>query len=146
MAVPSNINFRDLNQVLELHQVTSSPATDTELSVWGRFYASFESAANFVVFNAYALDQATNNDWRYWYFVYAGDTWIITAFKELFGGKLLDFTVSSTASFSGSVLSNLDTYASDVLAAAGGVAVGGYYRAGAGHERADIGSVTSRLS
>jgi len=44
------------------------------------------------------------------------------------------------------LLGDLDTYDSDANAAIGGVAVGGFYIAAAGHDRSPTGDITTRLS
>lgn len=146
MAVPSQIKFRDLNQWIELHRVVSSPASDTTTMIWGRIYPTSSSRADLVIHNGWALDLFTNTDWQLWYIVYAGYTWLFSIFDIIDGGKLLQIELQTTSSLSTPSLSELDTYDSDTLAAAGGVAVGGAYIAGPEHDRADVGGVTTRLS
>lgn len=146
MAVPSLIDFRDLNQWLELHQVVSSPASNTQINVWGRVYPTSETRADFVIHNGFAFDQFTNDDWQLWYFVYAGHNWRIAQFDIVDGHRLVMLECVTTSSLDGSGLSDLDWYPSDSDAAIGGVAVGEQYIADIGHERADYGGITTRIS
>ena len=146
MAVPSLISFRDLNQQLNMHRVVSSPASDTPTPVFGRVYPTSATHAEIVIHNCWAFDQFSNNDWRLWYFLYAGDTWTVQQFDIVDGGLLVVLEVSTiTTSGSGTSLDDLLTYDSDSDAAADGLAIGDFYIAGPGHDRADIGSITSRL-
>jgi len=143
MAVPSLIDFRDLNQYLEVHRVVVSPPSDTTTQVWGRVYPTSSTQADIVIHNGWAFDQFANDDWQQWYFDYAGHIWYVEQFDIIDGGRLVQLEVSTTAP-SGS--SSYNTYNDDAAAAAGGVSVGGIYIAGSGHERADIGGLTTRLS
>lgn len=145
MAVPSNIDFRDLNEMIEMHRVVSSPSSDTETDVWGRVFMSSDTAADLVIHDGWGFDLFTTNDWQLWYIDFAGYQWLFSSFELIHGTKLIKIRLETTSSLSTPSLSSLDTYDSDDLAAAGGVAVNGWYRAGSGHDRADFGSVTSRL-
>lgn len=146
MAVPSQIQFRDLNQWIELHRVVSSPSSNTTTMLWGRVYPTSDSQADLVIHNGWGLDLFTNTDWQLWYIVYLGYTWLFSIVDIIDGGKLLQIELSTTSSLSTPSLSDLDTYDSDTDAASGGVAVGGFYLAGSEHDRADVGGVTTRLS
>ena len=146
MAVPSQIQFRDLNQWIEMHRVVASPSSDTTTNVWGRVYPTSDSQADLVIHNGWALDLFTNTDWQLWYIVYAGYICFFSIFDIIDGGKLVQIELNTTGSSGPSSPSSWDTYDSDTLAAAGGVAVGGFYIAGDEHDRADTGGVTTRLS
>lgn len=153
MAVVGRIHFRDLNRELELHKVVVSPASDTQVTVWGKVIAYPDLTywtAESLGFVILLPDDLQDGDWQEWYFVYAGLTyyfhqfWIID--DEHTTGQFV-FIEGRSPSFSTVqiALSDLGEYDSDADAAADGLAVGDYYRAGSAHDRADYGSITSRL-
>lgn len=147
MAVPSKIDHRDLNQWLEMHRVVTTPPSDTLTMVWGRVYVSSDTVADLAIHNGWGLDLFTNTDWRLWYIVYAGLTWYFSSFDIINGGKLLAVELSTVPPvvFGPPSSSEFGIYNSDALAAAGGVSLGGFYIAGTGHDRADVGGLTTRL-
>lgn len=153
MAITGHIHFRDLRRLLELHQVTTSPAADTAVDVWAKIiaYPSLTywtaSSVGIVILLPDGFEDA---EWREWYFVYGGlnyylfQYWIIE--DEHTSGQFV-FIEGRSPSFSSVqiALSDLETYDSDAAAAAAGLSVGDFYRAGSGHDRADFGSITSVL-
>lgn len=80
MAVPSTVHFRDLNQYLELHQVVSSPSSDTAIDVWGKVYSQGDTV-DFVFHHGFGFDVFANDDWRSWYFIYSGRTYLFDSFQ-----------------------------------------------------------------
>lgn len=146
MSALTSYSFRDLSDYVELHQVSSSPASDTPIDVWAKVVPSSTSVINVVIHNGFGFDQLGNDDWRLWYFVWAGFNWVFSMFYPHPGGRLVTIECRSTNSLDTSGLSDLDTFNNDDDAATAGVAVGGFYVAGSEHERASTGSVTSRLS
>lgn len=145
MAVPSSISFRDLNQWVEMHRVVSAPPSDTTTMLWGRIYPTSSTRADLVLHNGWDLDLFTNADWQLWYIVYAGLTWYFSIFDIIDGDRLLQIELRSTSSFGPPSASAFGIYNSDALAAAAGVTLGNFYIAGSGHDRADFGSLTTRL-
>jgi hypothetical protein len=146
MAVPSSIDFRDLNQWIEMHRVVTSPASDATTNIWGRVYPTSDSQADLVIHNGWGFDLFTNTDWQLWYIVYLGYTWLFSIVDIIDGGKLVQIELQTTSSLSTPSLSELDFYNSDTLAASGGVAVGGFYKCDSEHDRGFYGAVTTRLS
>lgn len=153
MSVVGKIRFRDLSRELELHKVVVSPASDTTVTVWGRVYAYLPLTywtAESLGFVILVPDDLETGDWTEWYFVYAGLNYYFHQFDIIrddeteaqfvfIEARSPHFTTVQIA------LSDLDTYDSDVDAAAAGLAIGDFYVAGSGHDRASIGSVTQRL-
>lgn len=153
MAIVGNIHYRDLDTPLELHKVVVSPASDTSETVFGKViaYPSLTywtgSSVGFVL---HLPDDMESGDWSEWYIVYGGKNyyfyqyWIV---DDDYSTRQFVFVEGRSPSFSDTqiALGDLETYNSDALAAAAGLAVGDYYRAGLGHDRADAYSITSRI-
>ncbi len=153
MAVVGKIHFRDLDERLELHKVVVSPASDTTVEVWGKVYTYLPltywtaESAGFVIQTPTDLK---TGDWTEWYFVYAGLNYYFHQFSIIHDEDLcgqLVFIEGRSPHFSDTniALGDLETYDSDAAAAAAGLAVGDYYRAGLAHDRADAYSITSRI-
>ena len=153
MSIVGKIHFRDLNRLLPLHRVTLSPPSDEEEMVWAKVIAYpnltywTASSVGIVILLPEGFEES---DWREWYFVYGGlnyylfQYWIVN--DQDTNGQFI-FIEGRSPSFSSVqiALSDLPTFDSDADAAAGGLAVGDFYLAGSAHDRADVGSITSRL-
>lgn len=153
MSIVGKIHFRDLTQQLELHKVTTSPATDISSQIWGKVIAYPNltywtgSSVGFVILLPEDMEAG---EWSEWYIVYGGQNyyfyqyWIV--YDQDTKGQFV-FIEGRSPSFSTVqiALDDLLEFDSDADAAAAGLGVGKYYRAGAGHDRADYGSITSRL-
>lgn len=153
MAVVGKVHFRDLDERLELHKVTVSPPDDEQVEVWGKAYSYLPltywtaESLGFVILTPAELKTA---DWTEWYFVFAGLNYYFHQFSIIHDDELngqLVFIEGRSPHFSEVqiALTDLGTYNSDAAAAAAGLAVGDYYRAGFGHDRADAYSITSRI-
>ena len=152
MSIVGTIHFRDLRRELELHKVVISPASDTQVSVWGKIIAypnlTYWTSAS-VGFVILLPEDMEAGDWTEWYFVYGGQNyyfyqyWVIDD-EDTHGqfvfieGRSPNFSTAQIA------LDDIPTYASDAEAAAAGLAIGKTYKAAAGHDRADIGGYTTR--
>jgi len=147
--VTPNFTLSDLNRQVVLHKVVLSPASDTAVTVWCRIVAYPDltywtaSSLGFVI---RLPDDFLGGDWQEWYFVYGGlnyycfQFWVLNHSQFVFiEGRSPTFSTVQIA------LSDLNTFDSDALAAAAGLEIGDYYRAGSGHDRADYGSITTRL-
>lgn len=153
MAVVGKIHFRDLDERLELHKVVVSPASDTTVEVWGKVYTYLPLTywtAESVGFVIQTPTDLKTSDWTEWYFVYAGLNYYFHQFSIIHDDELcgqLVFIEGRSPHFSDTniALGDLETYDSDAAAAAAGLAVGDYYRAGLAHDRADAYSITSRI-
>lgn len=153
MAVFGKLHFRDLNRELSLHKVVLDPASDTEVTVWGKVIAypnlSYWTAES-LGFVILLPEDLQDGDWSEWYFEYAGQNYYFHQFwivdDEETTGQFV-FIEGRSPSFSTVqiALSDLLEFDNDAAAGAAGLAVGKYYRAGPGHDRADYGSITSRL-
>lgn len=136
-----------------MHKVVVSPSSDTQVTVWGKVIAY----PNLTYWTAESLgfvillpEDMETGDWTEWYFVYAGLTyyfhqfWIIDDDDST--GQFV-FIEGRSPSFSSVqiALSDLNTFDSDAAAAAAGLAVGDFYIASTLHDRADVGSITTRL-
>lgn len=153
MSIVGSIHFRDLTRQLELHKVVLSPASDTSINVWARVIAY----PNLTYWTASSIgivillpDDMEAGDWQEWYFVYGGlnyyffQYWVVHD-QDTHGQYVFIEGRSPTFSTVQIALSDLNTFNSDADAVAAGLEVGDYYRAGAGHDRADFGSITSVL-
>lgn len=153
MSIVGKIHFRDLTRELELHKVTLSPASDTQVAVWGKVIAypnlTYWTSASLGFVILLPEDMETG-DWPEWYFVYGGQNyyfyqyWIV--YDEDTHGQFV-FIEGRSPSFSTVqiALGDLNTFNSDAEAVAAGLGLGDFYRAGSQHDRADYGSITSVL-
>lgn len=153
MAVVGKIHFRDLNRELTLHKVVVSPASDTSVTVWGRVYAYLPLTywtAESLGFVIVLPEDLETGDWTEWYFEYAGLNYYFHQFDIIHdddtNGQFV-FIEGRSPHFSSVniALGDLDTFDSDADAAAAGLAVGDFYVAGDGHDRAVTGTITKRL-
>ena len=153
MSIVGKIHFRDLTRLLPLHRVTTSPATDTAENTWMKVIAYpnltywTASSLGFVFLLPPDMQAA---EWREWYIPYGGLNYYFYQFWEVYDEDtqgLFVFVEGRSPSFSNVqiALSDLPSYSSDAAAAAGGLAVGDFYVATEGHDRADVGSITKRL-
>ena len=153
MAIVGKVHFRDLDERLQLHKVVVSPASDTTVEVWGKVYAYLPltywtaESLGFVILTPSDLK---TGDWTEWYFTFAGLNYYFHQFSIIHDDDLngqMVFIEGRSPHFSDVqvALTDLETYNSDTEAAAAGLAVGDFYRAGSGHDRADYGSITSRI-
>lgn len=153
MAISGNIHYRDLNREIELHKVVVSPASDTSETVFAKIIAYPNltywtgSSIGIVI---HLPDDMEAGDWSEWYFVYGGinyyffQYWVVDDDNSV--GQFV-FIEGRSPHFSDVqiALGDVESFASDALAAAAGYAVGDTYKAAAGHDRADIGGYTTRL-
>lgn len=153
MAVVGKIHFRDLDERLELHKVVVSPASDTEVEVWGKVFAYLPLTywtAESLGFVIQTPSDLKTGDWTEWYFVYAGLNYYFHQFNVIHDDDLcgqLVFIEGRSPHFSmvQIALGDVESFISDAAAAAAGYAVGDTYKALAGHDRADTGGWTTRL-
>jgi len=153
MSIVGNIHFRDLTRQLEIHKVVLAPSSDTAVTFWGKVIAypnlTYWTASSVGIVILLPEDME-EGDWSEWYFVYGGKNYYFFQYWVVYDqdthGQFV-FIEGRSPSFSTVqiALSDLETYDSDADAAAAGLGVGDYYRAGSGHDRADFGSITTRL-
>lgn len=153
MAIAGHIHYRDLDVQLELHKVVVSPSSDTSETVAARIIAypnlTYWTASS-VGIVIHLPDDMEAGDWTEWYFVYGGINYYFFQYwiaHDEYSTRQFVFVEGRSPHFSDTqiALSDLETYASDAAAAAAGLAVGDYYRAALGHDRADAYSITSRI-
>jgi hypothetical protein len=150
-----SVHFRDLKRRVELHKVTISPPADEVENAWCYITAypnlTYWTAESLGFVILYRSEIEESPDFREWYFVYANKNyywhqfWIID--DEETTNKFV-FVEGRSPSFSTIQinLGELETFNSDDDALAAGYSVGDFYIAGAEHERASTGSITSVLA
>lgn len=147
-SIVSNIHFRDLNKQVSFFR-------PSETVVWAKIIAypalTYWTADSVGFVIRTPDDLLTSDDWATWWFVWGGTNyywyqyWIVR--DEMTSGQFVFVEGRSPSiTYTQISLSELEPYNSDDEAAAAGILVGKFYKAGPEHDRADTGSITSRLA
>lgn len=145
--IGQNIHFRDLRTLVDFYRPTLQ-------QTWGLIIAypplTYWTAGSIGIVIRIPDGFFEETEWQSWYFVYGGNNYYLYQYKVVVDENTTQQFVffegrSPSVSDAQIALQLLPTYSSDAEAAAAGLGIGRYYRAGAGHDRADQGSLTSRI-